>query len=57
VGITGLAGSGLLLFLAAFTSNSNLCAACLVASNAFFSFGVMVSYAVCTDIGKTMPAQ
>jgi len=52
VGITGLAGCGLLLFLAAFTSNSNLCAACLVASNAFFSFGVMVSYAVCTDIGK-----
>jgi ACS family glucarate transporter-like MFS transporter len=52
VGITGLSVCGLLIFLAAILPQNNLVATCLIAANAFFSFGVMVSYAVCSDIGR-----
>jgi sugar phosphate permease len=52
VGMTGLGVCGLLIFLAAILSQNNLVAFCLIAANGFFSFGVMVSYAVCTDIGR-----
>ena len=51
VGMLGLGGCAILLFLAAVLPQANHVAFCLVAANAFFSFGVMVSYAVCTDIG------
>jgi len=52
VGMTGLGVCGLLIFLSAILSQNNLVAFCLIAANGFFSFGVMVSYAVCTDIGR-----
>jgi sugar phosphate permease len=52
VGITGLGGCGLVILLAAFTPDKTLAAILLIAGNAGFSFGVMVSYAVCTDIGR-----
>jgi sugar phosphate permease len=52
VGMLGLGTCGLLLLLAAMLPQNNIAAACLVAANGFFSFGVMVSYAVCTDIGR-----
>lgn len=52
VGMLGLGGCAVLLFLAAYLPQVNYVAFCLVAANAFFSFGVMVSYAVCTDIGR-----
>lgn len=52
VGLSGLATCGLLIFLAAILPQNNLVAFCLIAANGFFSFGVMVSYAVCTDIGR-----
>jgi len=52
VGIIGLAGCAVMLFLAAYVESKALSTILLVAGNAFFSFGVMVSYAVCTDIGR-----
>jgi len=52
VGMTGLGMCGLLIFLAAFTQGNYIAAYSLIAANAFFSFGVMVSYAVCIDIGR-----
>jgi ACS family glucarate transporter-like MFS transporter len=52
VGMTGLGICGLLIFLAAILPQNNIVAFCLIAANGFFSFGVMVSYAVCTDIGR-----
>lgn len=52
VGMTGLGMCGLLMFMAAIVSNNNIAAGCLIAANWFFSFGVMVSYAVCVDIGR-----
>ena len=52
VGMLGLGMCGLCLFFAALLSNNNIVAYCLIAANGFFSFGVMVSYAVCTDIGR-----
>jgi sugar phosphate permease len=52
VGMVGLGICGLLIFLAAVLPQNNLVALCLIAANSFFSFGVMVSYAVCTDIGR-----
>jgi len=51
-GMLGLGGCGMLLFLAAFTANNTLAAGCLIGANFSFSFGVMVSYAVCADIGR-----
>ncbi len=51
-GMTGMGACGLLLLCAAISSNSILTACCLIGANFSFSFGVMVSYAVCADIGK-----
>ncbi len=53
--IMGKIGFGMccVLFLsAALTSQDYLAAACLIGANFFYSFSVMSSYAVCTDIGK-----
>jgi sugar phosphate permease len=52
VGMVGLGVCGLLIFLAALLPQKHLVASCFIAANGFFSFGVMVSYAVCTDIGR-----
>lgn len=52
VGMTGLGMCGLFLFFAAIVRQNNIAAGCLIAANGFFSFGVMISYAVCIDIGR-----
>lgn len=52
VGMSGLGICSLLIFLSAILTQNNFVAFCLIAANGFFSFGVMVSYAVCTDIGR-----
>ncbi|HEX8676560.1 MAG TPA: MFS transporter [Segetibacter sp.] len=52
VGMFGLGMCGILIFLSAILPQNNFVAFCLIAANGFFSFGVMVSYAVCTDIGR-----
>jgi len=51
-GMLGLGGCGLLLLAAALSANNTLTACCLIGANFSFSFGVMVSYAVCADIGR-----
>jgi len=51
-GMLGLGTCGLLLWMAAISSNNMLAAACLIGANFSFSFSVMVSYAVCADIGR-----
>ena len=51
MGMTGLGFCGIFILLAAISTNNNFTAVCLILSNAFFSFGVMSSYAVCADIG------
>ena len=52
MGMTGLGFCGLFILIAGISPINNLTAACLILSNAFFSFGVMSSYAVCADIGR-----
>jgi nitrate/nitrite transporter NarK len=52
IGMTGLGICGILVFLSAVVKDNNIAAYCLIAANGFFSFGVMVSYAVCVDIGR-----
>ena len=52
VGMTGLGMCGFLILIAAIVPANNIAAGCLIAANGFFSFGVMVSYAVCIDIGR-----
>ena len=52
LGMIGLGMCGLLILMAAIISNNHIAAGCLIAANGFFSFGVMVSYAVCIDIGR-----
>ncbi len=52
VGMFGLGICAILIFLSAILPQNNVVAFCLIAANGFFSFGVMVSYAVCTDIGR-----
>lgn len=52
VGMLGLGVCGILLFVSALVTDNTMAAVCLITSNGFFSFGVMVSYAVCTDIGR-----
>ncbi len=42
----------MLIFFAAILPDPVAAAACLIGANFGFSFGVMVSYAVCTDIGR-----
>jgi nitrate/nitrite transporter NarK len=51
MGMTGLGLCGFFLLIAALSPVNVLTALCLILSNAFFSFGVMSSYAVCADIG------
>jgi sugar phosphate permease len=51
-GMLGLGGCGLLLFIAALSANNIVTVCCLIGANFSFSFGVMVSYAVCADIGR-----
>jgi sugar phosphate permease len=51
-GMLGLGACGLLLLMAAISSNNSITASCLIGANFSFSFGVMVSYAVCADIGR-----
>jgi ACS family glucarate transporter-like MFS transporter len=51
-GMLGLGACGFLLLMAALSSNNTITACCLVGANFSFSFGVMVSYAVCADIGR-----
>jgi MFS transporter, ACS family, glucarate transporter len=51
-GMLGLGACGFLLWMAAISSNNMLAASCLIGANFSFSFAVMVSYAVCADIGR-----
>lgn len=51
-GMLGLGACGFFLLLAAISSNHIITATCLIGGNFSFAFGVMVSYAVCTDIGR-----
>jgi sugar phosphate permease len=52
VGMFGLGMCSVLLLLAAMSSDTTIASLCFIGANGFFSFGVMVSYAVCTDIGR-----
>ncbi len=52
VGLTGLGFCGILILFAAIVNHPIIASICLVGANGFFSFGVMVSYAVCMDIGR-----
>ena len=52
IGLTGLCACGIFIFFAAIVSQPAVAATCLVIANGCFSFGVMVSYAVCSDIGR-----
>jgi MFS transporter, ACS family, glucarate transporter len=51
-GMLGLGACGFFLLMAAISSNNTITASCLICANFSFSFGVMVSYAVCADIGR-----
>ncbi|MDB5117506.1 MAG: transporter [Mucilaginibacter sp.] len=51
-GMLGLGCCGFLLFIAALSHNNAIAVCCLIGANFSFSFGVMVSYAVCADIGR-----
>jgi ACS family glucarate transporter-like MFS transporter len=51
-GMLGLGVCGFLLLMAAISTNNIIIATCLIGANFSFSFGVMVSYAVCADIGR-----
>lgn len=51
-GMLGLGACGFLLLMAAISSDNTITASCLIGANFSFSFGVMVSYAVCADIGR-----
>lgn len=48
----GLGACSFLLLMAAVSSGKVVAASCLVGANFSFSFAVMVSYAVCADIGR-----
>jgi ACS family glucarate transporter-like MFS transporter len=52
IGMFGLGACAILIFFSAVLPQNNFAAFCLIAANGFFAFGVMVSYAVCTDIGR-----
>jgi sugar phosphate permease len=51
-GMLGLGACGFLLWMAAVSSSNAIAASCLIGANFSFSFAVMVSYAVCADIGR-----
>lgn len=52
MGMSGLGLCALFLWMAAITRDSNSSSYCLIIANFFYCFGIMVSYAVCTDIGR-----
>ena len=52
MGMTGLGCCGLFILIAALSTSNTITAVCLILSNFSFSFGVMSSYAVCSDIGR-----
>jgi MFS transporter, ACS family, glucarate transporter len=52
VGMLGLGGSGLLLWICAFSGDNTLVIYLLFAAELFWAFSVMSSYAVCVDIGR-----
>jgi ACS family glucarate transporter-like MFS transporter len=52
IGMIGLGMCGLLILSAAIIPQKMIAAGCLIGANFSFSFGVMVSYAVCIDIGR-----
>ena len=51
-GMIGLGACGFLLMVAALSAHKHIAVSCLIGANFSFSFGVMVSYAVCADIGR-----
>ncbi len=51
-GMLGLGACGFLLLNAAISPDNTITAVSLIGANFSFSFGVMVSYAVCADIGR-----
>jgi MFS transporter, ACS family, glucarate transporter len=51
-GMLGLGACGFFLLMAAISSSDAITVACLIGGNFSFAFGVMVSYAVCADIGR-----
>jgi sugar phosphate permease len=52
VGFTGMGMCGSMIFFAALITQNQVSAACLIAANFSYSFAVMTSYAVCSDIGR-----
>jgi sugar phosphate permease len=52
IGMLGIGGCGLSFLIVVISSDPNISAAGLIAANGFYSFGVMASFAVCTDIGR-----
>ncbi|HEY4964971.1 MAG TPA: MFS transporter, partial [Puia sp.] len=51
-GMLDLGGCGFFLLMAAISTNDFVTVAGLIGGNFSFAFGVMVSYAVCADIGR-----
>ncbi len=52
VGMTGIGMCGLFILITAIVLQNNIAAACLMAANGFYAFGVMSSFGVCSDIGR-----
>jgi sugar phosphate permease len=52
MGVSGLGLCALFLLVTASVDSIPVSAALLIAANFFYCFGIMVSYAVCTDIGR-----
>lgn len=52
IGMLGIGGCGLSILLATMVSEPYIAAGSLISANGFYSFGVMSSFAVCTDIGR-----
>ncbi|MBS1608455.1 MAG: MFS transporter [Bacteroidetes bacterium] len=52
IGVTGLSCCGLLIFMTAIFNQPVAVAACIIGANFCFAFSVMISYAVCADIGR-----
>lgn len=51
MGVSGLGFCGIFLLMAAHSSQDHISSYYLIGANFWFCFGVMASYAVCTDIG------
>jgi sugar phosphate permease len=54
-GMTGIGMCGILILLTALIPQNSIGVITLVAANAFYGFGVMSSYAVCSDIARNNP--